>query len=421
MARARGANAGLVAAFETTYGVPPTSGYRRLPFVSADLGEEQALLESDLLGFGREPLEPSYDVVANEGDLVVPVDQRAIGLWLKALMGAPVTSGTVAASGTIVFSGQPAANATLTLNGIAWTFVTGTPSGNQSQIGANLAATLANLVTALNASAVPQIAAASYGQTGGTTLSVTHDTLGPAGNAFTLAAQPASNGTPSGATLAGGANSHTFGSGAQLLPSLAIEMQLPDVPFFGMSFGARLDRFQLQAQRSGLLSATLNVIAQGEAVATATQAGTPAAFALDRFSQFQGEVKRNGVALGNVVSAELAYANNLERVEVIRADGRIAAVDPGIVAVSGTITTRFADMVLVDQATNRLPCELSFGWSAGPGAALVFTLHRVFLPRGDRQVQGPGGIQIPFAFQGAVDPTQGKAATCVLTNDVTGY
>ena len=74
MARARGANAVLCSAFEATYGTPPGSGFRKLPFVSASLGEEQGLIDSDLLGLGREPLPPSRDVVNNEGEVVVPVD-----------------------------------------------------------------------------------------------------------------------------------------------------------------------------------------------------------------------------------------------------------------------------------------------------------------------------------------------------------
>ena len=67
-----------------------------------------------------------------------------------------------------------------------------------------------------------------------------------------------------GATLTGGANGHTFISGTQNLPSMSIEVGLPDVPFFGMNYGARANSLSIQAQRSGLLSATVNVIAQGE-------------------------------------------------------------------------------------------------------------------------------------------------------------
>lgn len=421
MARARGANAVMAAAFESAYGTPPAGGYRRLPFVSAALGEEQGLIESDLLGYGREPLAPAYDVVVNESDVVVPIDHRNIGFWLKALFGNPVTVGSVAAKGSTVFSAQPANNSTITLAGTAFTFVSAAPTGNQIQIGANLAATLTNAVTTLNASVIPAVAAATYGQTGGATLTIVHDTLGLGGSAFAFSAQAGSNGTASGATLTGGANGHTFTSGGQALPSMAIEVGLPDVPFFGMNYGARANSLQVQAQRSGLLTATVNVIAQGEAVATSTAAGSPTSLEVERFSQFQGEVKRNGVALGNVVSAEFAYSNSLEKVEVLRADGRIADVDPGIVKCSGSISARFADTSLLDQAIARAPCELSFGWSIDASRSLLVTMHRVFLPRGDRQIQGPGGIQVPFAWQASLDPIAAKTCTVVLTNDVASY
>jgi hypothetical protein len=423
MARARGANAVMAAAFETAYGVTPGSGFRKLPFVSANLGEEQSLIESDLLGFGRDPLTPAYDVVANESDIVVPIDHRNIGVWLKVLLGNPVTAGAVAARGSILFAAQPAANATITVNGTVFTFVTGAPTGNQIQIGANLAATLTNMVTVLAASTVPAVQQASYAQSGGNTLTVTRTVPGPAGNAFTLAAStaPASNATVSGATLSGGANSHTFVSGGQNLPSLSIEIGLPDVPFFGMNYGARANSLSVQAQRSGLLSATVNVIAQGEAVAASTAAGSPASFDIERFSQFQGSITRNGSVLGNIVSAELMYSNNLEKIEVIRSDGRIADADPGVIKCSGTLNARFQDTSLVDQAIARTPCEIAFGWTIDASRSLLFTAHRVFLPRGNRQIQGPGGIQMPFAWQAALDPVLNKTFTAVLTNDVASY
>ncbi len=80
MPRARGVNAALAAVFESTYGTPPGTGFRRMPFASVNLGEEQGLIASELLGFGREPLAPVYDVITNMGDLVVPVDTRNIGV-----------------------------------------------------------------------------------------------------------------------------------------------------------------------------------------------------------------------------------------------------------------------------------------------------------------------------------------------------
>jgi hypothetical protein len=423
MARARGANAVMAAVFETTYGVTPGAGFRKMPFVSANLGEQQSLIESDLLGYGRDPLTPAYDLVSNESDIVVPMDHRNIGFWLKGLFGNPVTVATVAAKGSILFSAQPAVNSTIAINGTAFTAVASGATGNQFNIGANLAATLTNIVTVLNASVVAGILAATYAQTGGNTLTITHDTLGLSGNSFTLAAStaPVSNGTVSAATLTGGANGHTYVSGTQNLPSMSIEVGLPDVPFFGMNYGARANSLSVQAQRSGLLSATVNVIAQGEATAIATAAGALTVAEVERFSQFQGSITRNGAVLGNIVSAELMYSNNLEKIEVIRSDGRIADLDPGIVKCSGNLNARFQDTSLLDQATARTPCEIAFGWTIDASRSLTFTAHRVFLPRGNRQIQGPGGIQMPFAWAAALDPVLLKTCTVVLTNDLASY
>ena len=94
MARAQGARSQLAAAFETTYGTAPASGYMQMPFASASLGAEQPLLSSELLGYGRDPLAPIKDAVTADGDIVVPIDAEAFGFWLKAAFGNPVTTGT---------------------------------------------------------------------------------------------------------------------------------------------------------------------------------------------------------------------------------------------------------------------------------------------------------------------------------------
>lgn len=313
MPRARGANASMAAAFESSYGVVPASGYRKLPFVSSELGEEQNLIASDLLGYGREPLPPARDVVTNEGDVVVPVDLRNFGYWLKLLMGAPTS---------------------------------------------------------------------------------VEDT---------------------------GVYSHTFVSGALALPSMAIEIGMPEVPSYGMNVGVRANSMKIQLQRSGLLNATMSLVAQGETRTTSSSAGSPSETVIERFSQFLGEVKRNGTALGHIVSAELNYSNNLDKVEVLRPDGRIEDADPAMVGVTGTINVRFADTVLLDQATSGDPCELSFGWAIDADKSLKFTIHSAFLPKPKTPIQGPGGIQAAFAWQAAKDPVLQKTCTAVLVNDVTAY
>jgi hypothetical protein len=91
------------------------------------------------------------------------------------------------------------------LNGVTWTLVTGTPSGNQTQIGANLDATLTALATDLNASADAQVSKGTYAaNTTNDRLEVQFDTSGITGNSFTLAASANGNSMVSAPTLTGG-------------------------------------------------------------------------------------------------------------------------------------------------------------------------------------------------------------------------
>jgi hypothetical protein len=312
MARAQGARAQMALAFETTYGTPPASGYTRMPFASTTLGAEQPLLNSELLGYGRDPLAPIKDAVTADGDVVVPIDAEAFGFWLKAAFGDPDTSGTG-----------------------PWT--------------------------------------------------------------------------------------HAFQSGGWVLPSLSIETGMPEVPRFAMYSGCVLDQLTWQMQRSGLLTATARLVAQGETVGATSSAGTPAALELKRFGHFNGAISRNGSALGNIVSAEVTYANNLDRIETIRADGRIDGADPSIAALTGRIEVRFADQTLVTQAINGEPCELEFAYSLPSGESFTFTVHAVFLPRPRIEIQGPQGVQATFDWQAAKDGTLGRMCTAILVNDIESY
>lgn len=115
---------------------------------------------------------------------------------------AAVQVGT-AANGTVTFTGQPTATQTLTIGGTAITFVASGATGNQVNIGATIAATLANLMTLLQSSADANLVKARYALNG-LVLTVTYATAGTAGNSFTTATT-VTGATASGATLANGA------------------------------------------------------------------------------------------------------------------------------------------------------------------------------------------------------------------------
>jgi len=92
MARAYGSSAHLLMKRESTYGQAATGNYIRMPFNRCNLGTEQGLIDDPVLGQGRDPLAPLQDVINDEGDIVVPVDPRYLGLWLTGLFGDPDTT-----------------------------------------------------------------------------------------------------------------------------------------------------------------------------------------------------------------------------------------------------------------------------------------------------------------------------------------
>ena len=422
MARSYGSSSTLLALKEPAYGIPPTGDWEKFAFVSSDVSAEQPLLASDLLGQGREPRAPFRDVITDTGNLVVPVECRDFGRWLEFLLGAP-TSAPMAASGAITFTANPSNGHTITLNGVTWTFVTTSPTGSQTEIQGSLASTLTELASNLNASVNAGLTVASY-SANATKLTVTHDTAGAAGNSYSLASNNA-NAVVSGAHLSGGGYSHIYQSGAAVLPSFALEVGHANVPAYFLHTGCMLDSMALNFQRSGAANATLNVIAQGETRYSSSQGGTPTRRPFKPFSQFNGAITRNGVALANVTSAQFTYSNGSETIPTLRNDALIEGVDPTILSATGSIDVRFADTTLIDDAINDTPIELELAYRLGGldgnHFSLAWTFHEVYLPRPRVPISGPGGVQTSFNWQAVFSEDLEKSVTVTLKNDVASY
>lgn len=314
MARAYGWNAKLLIAEEKEYGVLPDTNYRQIPFISSSLDSEQGLISSNVLGLGRDPTQPFQDVINVDGDMVVPVDMRNIGLWLKAIFGTPTTSETD-----------------------------------------------------------------------------------------------------------DGTYSHDFESGKTSIPSYSIEVGLPEIPQFIRFMGVRANSIAFNFQRSGEAQVTVNLMAQGETGATSTINTAPDVFNYTRVSQFQGYIKSGGELLANITSASVTYSNNLEKIETIRSDGKVEAIDLGVASLSGSISAKYADNILLDKARSGTPVDIELGYQLSEILKLVITCHEVYLPKPKRSVDGPGGIECSYDFQGAKDQTLDKMMTVTLVNDVESY
>ena len=313
MSRAYGWNAQLLIAEESEYGVMPQSGYRKIPFISSSLDSEQNLLSSNVLGLGRDPTQPFQDVINVDGDMAVPVDIRNIGIWLKAIFGAPTT---------------------------------------------------------------------------------TEDE---------------------------GVYTHAFESGKIIIPSYSLEVGLPEVPQFIRFAGVRANSIAFNFQRSGEAQVTLNLMGQCESGSITAIADNPEVFKYTRVSQFQGYIKSGGEFLANITAASATYSNNLEKIETIRNDGLVEAIDLGVASLSGSISARYGDNVLLDKAREGTPVDVELGYQLTDTMKLIIECHEVYLPKPKRSIDGPGGIECSYDFQGAKSEELGHMMTVKLINDVENY
>ncbi len=158
------------------------------------------------------------------------------------------------ATGTYTFVANPTNTQTIVLNGTTVTFVTSGATGNQVNLGADVAATLFNLETFLNATTDTNLVAATY-NLNGSVLNITGAPAGVAGNLFTLAAGTY-GGTVSGPTLTGGTNA--VGG----IPAAAtFTIQVSDIAALALSQDAVIDALNEGGFVQGPASATNGDIA----------------------------------------------------------------------------------------------------------------------------------------------------------------
>lgn len=105
--RATGADARIISAFETTYGVAPVANWRQLLCSSFEPGRQDNLAFEAELGQGDEDTDPFYEGLRFRPNFGVHVGIDSFGHWLKALMGAPVTAGAGPFTHTFGSTGDP--------------------------------------------------------------------------------------------------------------------------------------------------------------------------------------------------------------------------------------------------------------------------------------------------------------------------
>lgn len=223
------------------------------------------------------------------------------------------------------------------------------------------------------------------------------------------------------ATAGTGPYTHTFKSGAESLPSFSAELGYLDVGRYHMVTGLMANRLALALEPEGLANATIETVAQNETRGPASGGGAPVSLAYQRFLGWKGKIQRGGVDLAGIESCSVSYANGLDVVRTVRADGLIEGANPGQASLTGQLAARFMDDTLLALAANGAPVDLALVWEIDASDRLAFEASRVFLSKPKAPVSGPGGISVSFELKGAYDATDAAMAVVTLVNDVASY
>ena len=97
MAQQKGANAAILIGVQDDISTPATAGLL-MPVNSCSVVPDQTINKSGTLTGGRNPVQPFRGNKNVGGQIVVPVDSRAMWHWLQLMFGDPVTAGGAAAA-----------------------------------------------------------------------------------------------------------------------------------------------------------------------------------------------------------------------------------------------------------------------------------------------------------------------------------
>jgi hypothetical protein len=155
--------------------------------------------------FGKTPINES--IMGRDVKVKVPLAETTLQNMIRIMPGATLhQTGGAKATGTLTIATNLTDGQTITVNGVTVTGKTAGPiaAKNEFLIGANAAASAANLNDFLNASTEPGLALADY-SVAAAVVTVTYGVKGTEGNTFTLATGTAgASVTVSGAALTGG-------------------------------------------------------------------------------------------------------------------------------------------------------------------------------------------------------------------------
>lgn len=179
------------------------------------------------------------------------------------------------------------------------------------------------------------------------------------------------------------------------------------------------------AREGGYRRLTVDLKGANEAVLGASAAGTIGdALTVDRIPAFRGSIKKDGVEMASVVSANWNFTNNVTAHDA-PGSAEVAGYDPGVpqFTISATARQTAAGHGLYDLANAGTRFELELAWVLSATRSLTFNAGNFLFAPSFVPVNGPDGQQ--YQFDGKAEPDDAEADqaffVATLKNQVESY
>ena len=215
---------------------------------------------------------------------------------------------------------------------------------------------------------------------------------------------------------------HVFKTSAEP-PSMVIEKGLTDIGAYFLYNGCKVSGFEMTVGGSGELTASVSIIGGKRTLNTESYDDAPVNLPFVRLQNFKASIHEGGVLIGNVSSFSVNINPNLENDKyAIGGDGFRTELPEGLLSVSGSISTFFRDVSLLEKAVNSATTSLKLSFDAGVKGSFELLFPEVRLEQKDPEVSGPGGIMATFNWKAHYEASaEGSSVVATLINEIEEY
>jgi hypothetical protein len=334
MAQAKGALSQVVIDFETAYGNDPAGPAGILvPFnYPFNLAGSRGIKNANNTNRGRRdgamPFYGNFDV---KGDITIPIDQIALGYWLRALLGAPTT-------------GAPTSD---TLDNAAAVDKVGDYVG-------------------LPITGHAFIAGQPVVITGSDHYDGTHVIYSKTTNEIVIPAVFAAETFAGDETVVSSVYTHVF-KPLSAVESMVVEKGFTNITQYLKMNGVKVGKFDMDFGGDKELDAKLSLVGGDEAASGTPYDASPTVLSFLRFHNFQASIKEGGSTIATVQSGKISIDNDVdESMYVIDGSGgKRSDVAEGDCLVSGSIKAMFSDLSLLNKGLNGTESSLELLFTSG--------------------------------------------------------